>query len=162
MIRTQVYKLPYEFAYGLLGVGSGGTGVKQIYNDAANSRTTQVTNQGTGEASFINVEKLNSKPLYRVMTEAELKAVQETGMLRGGREGTTWFTDAKFKSADTAQNRLSLETKPEYSVEFKIVNNPQVKGGTTVKPDYDQNGGGREYFTNDGVQIEIINVQKLK
>jgi hypothetical protein len=57
---------------------------------------------------------------------------------------------------------LSPHSKPEYIVEFKITNKPTVTGGNTVKPDYGGSGGGREYFTNDPVQIEIVNYQKMK
>jgi len=108
----------------------------------------------------VDISKLNSKSLYRVMSEAELKAVQETGYLRGGRKGTTYFTDSYYKNASNARNRLSLPNKPEYIVEFKITNNPVVMGGNTVKPDYGGLGGGREYFSNDLIKVEIINYQK--
>ncbi|ATW25277.1 hypothetical protein DCMF_11315 [Candidatus Formimonas warabiya] len=110
----------------------------------------------------IDISKLNSKPLYRVMTESELKAVQETGYLRGGREGPTYFTDSYYKNASNAQNRLSLPNEPEYIVEFKISNNPNTTGGNTVKPAYGGSGGGREYFSNDPVQVNIVNYQKMK
>lgn len=110
----------------------------------------------------IDINKLNSKPLYRVMTESELNAVKETGYLRGGREGTTYFTDSYYMNASNAQTRLSLPNKPEYIVEFKITNNPTVTGGNTVKAAYGGSGGGREYFSDNPVQIDIINYQKMK
>jgi hypothetical protein len=96
------------------------------------------------------------------MTDGELNAVKETGMLRGGREGTTYLTDAKFISANTAKSRLALPTAPEYRMEFRITNSPKVQGGNTVKSAYGEIGGGREYFTDDIVNIKIINYQKLK
>ncbi len=106
---------------------------------------------------FIDIRKLNSKPLYRVMTEAELNAVKETGRLRGGWEGETYFTDSYYKNADNAQNRLSLKNKPQYILEFKIINNPKVAGGSRVEPTYGGTGGGREYVTTDPVEVKIIN-----
>lgn len=109
-----------------------------------------------------DINKLNSKPLYRVMTESELNAVKDIGYLRGGREGTTYFTDSYYKNASNAQNRLSLPNEPEYILEFKITNNPTVTGGNTVKPAYGGSGGGREYFSENPVQIDIINYQKMK
>jgi RHS repeat-associated protein len=112
--------------------------------------------------SKVDASQLNSKPLYRVMSESELNAVKETSYLRGGKEGTTYFTDSYYKNASNAQNRLSLPNEPQYVVEFKIVNNPSVRGGNTVKPAYGGTGGGREYFTNDPVKVDIINYQKLK
>jgi RHS repeat-associated protein len=124
---------------------------------------SQLTNaiQGASKTA-IDINKLNSKPLYRVMTESELNAVKDTGYLRGGREGTTYFTDSYYKNASNAQNRLSLPNEPEYIVEFKITNNPTVTGGNTVKPAYGGSGGGREYFSENPVQIDIINYQKMK
>jgi len=50
--------------------------------------------------------------------------------------------------------------EPEYIVELKITNNPTVTGGNTVKPAYGGSGGGREYFSENPVQIDIINYQK--
>ena len=111
-----------------------------------------------GSISLIN---LNNKPLYRVMSETELHAVKETGFLRGGRPDKTYFTDSYFTSATTAKSRLSLEHKPQYIVEFKIKNSPNVQGGTKVAPNYGENGKGKEYYTVDKVEVEIINYQPL-
>jgi len=96
------------------------------------------------------------------MSEGELNAVKETGKLRGGRKGTTYFTDSNIKSANKAKSRLSLPEKPSYSLEFEILNKPKINGGTRVKPDFGEIGGGREYFTDDIVNIKIINYQRLK
>jgi len=102
-----------------------------------------------------------SKPLYRVMGEGELKAVQETGKLRGGREGTTYFTDSYFKNANNAKSKLALPEKPKYIMEFEITNNPSINGGTRVTPAFYELGGAREYFADDIINVEIINFQKM-
>ena len=104
---------------------------------------------------------LGNKRIYRVMSEAELDAVKDTGMLRGGREGTTFFTDSYYKNASTAKSRLSLPEKPKYIMEFEIENNPKILGGTRVEPNFGELGGGREYFTDDVVKVKIINYQKM-
>ena len=83
------------------------------------------------------------------MSEGELKNVKETGQLRGGRKGTTYFTDSRYKNAEVAQDRLSLPEKPDFILEFEITSNPIIKGG------------GREYFTDDIVEIKIINYKKM-
>ena len=103
-----------------------------------------------------------NKRLYRVMSEQELRVVQETGLLRGGRQGTTYFTDSYYRSAANAQNRLALQTKPDYIMQFEIVNKPNISGGTRVQPGYGGLGGGREYFTNDSILVRIINYQNGK
>ena len=90
-----------------------------------------------------------------------MDAVKNTGMLRGGREGTTFFTDSYYKNANTAKSRLSLPEKPKYIMEFEIEGNPQIYGGTRVEPNFGELGGGREYFTNDLVKVKIINYQKM-
>ena len=102
-----------------------------------------------------------SKSYYRNMSKAELQAVQETGMLRGGRGGETYFTDSNFNSATEAKNRLALPEKPDVQVKFKITNNPELlKNGTKVDPAYGQNGGGKEYMTRDQVKVDILNVKE--
>lgn len=94
------------------------------------------------------------------MSKSELEAVKETGKLRGGRAGQTFFTDSKFKTAERAQKRLALPQKPEVQVEFNIKNHPKFeRNGTKVRPDFNQPGGGKEFMTNDIVDIEVINVQ---
>ena len=114
-----------------------------------------------GETSSSTSNGNNSKRLYRVMSEAELEAVKSTGKLRGGRIGTTYFTDSYYKNANIAKSRLALPEKPCYIVEFEIKSNPNISGGTKVQPAYGEIGGGREYFTDDIVEVFIINYQKM-
>lgn len=96
-----------------------------------------------------------------VGAEGELNAVKETGILRGGRQGTTYFTDSYFKNANTAKSRLALPEKPQFIMEFEITNNPIIKGGTRVTPNFWELGGGREFFTDDIINVKIINYQKM-
>ena len=110
-----------------------------------------------GKTTGIN----SNKPLYRVMSEAELDAVKSTGKLRGGRTGTTYFTDSYFKNANKAKSRLALPEKPSYIVEFEITNNPNILGGTKVQSAFGEKGGGREYFTDDVIEVTILNYQKM-
>ena len=100
------------------------------------------------------------KKFYRSMSRAEADAVTDTGILRGGRPGDTFFTDSRFRTASRAQNRLSLPSTPEVQMEFKVTNNPNmIRNGTRVAPDYGGIGGGREFMTTDPVSVEVINVQ---
>ena len=71
------------------------------------------------------------------------------------------FTDSYFRNADTAKARLALENKPMYIMEFRIKGNINLRGGTRVKPLHGEPGGGREYVTNEIVEIEIVNYQKM-
>jgi len=77
------------------------------------------------------------------MSQAELKAIQETGYLRGGWSGETYFTKDLYKSAAKAQSRLSLGNSPALRVEFEILNNPTLlRNGTKVTPLNRMIGGG--------------------
>jgi len=101
------------------------------------------------------------KTFYRSMSNAEAQAVKETGKLRGGKPGETFFTDSRYKSANKAQDRLSLPVKPDVQMEFKIKNNPPMQlNGTRVDPAFGGRGAGKEFMTTNPVEVEIINVQK--
>ena len=104
--------------------------------------------------------KSTGKTFFRSMSKAEAEAVSNTGKLRGGKPGETFFTDSRFRSAERAQDRLSLPGKPQVQMEFRITNNPALeRNGTRVVPDFGGRGGGREYMSRDAVNVEIINVQ---
>src|SRR5690242_10487328 len=66
------------------------------------------------------------RSFYRYMVPAELEAVQQTGLLRGGRPGDTFWTDEAFTSAAEAQSKLALPSPPELRVRFVIVNSPTL------------------------------------
>jgi len=100
---------------------------------------------------------------FRYMTEGELTAIQNTGFLRGGNPGKTYFTKDLYKSGAHAQQRLSLPTTPQLRVEFKILNNPSMKlNGAKVLPDFGMPGKGSEFMTIDPVRVRLINWQPLR
>jgi hypothetical protein len=49
----------------------------------------------------------------RYMSRSELEVVQETGLLRGGRPGDTYFTTNKFRTIRSAEDKLALPRPPE-------------------------------------------------
>ena len=103
------------------------------------------------------------KTYYRNMSKKEAQAVKESGKLRGGRSGETFFTDSRFKTGEKAKDRLSLPEKPEVQMEFEIKNKPKLeKNGVKVEPEFGGRGGGKEYMTKDPVKVEIKNVQPFK
>jgi len=100
---------------------------------------------------------------FRYMSQAELEAVQSTGLLRGGRAGETFFTKDLFKSAASAQNRLALPSSPALRVEFQILNNPTLlRNGTKILPANGMMGRGAEFMTLDPVKVRLINWQPLR
>jgi hypothetical protein len=99
---------------------------------------------------------------YRYVGPAELEAIQQTGLLRGGRPGDTFWTDAEYTSAAEAQDKLALPVTPELRVRFVIVNSPTLtRNGSLVDPMFGGAGGGHEWASPDPVQVEIIDVQPL-
>jgi RHS repeat-associated protein len=58
----------------------------------------------------------------RYVGEGEIAAIQQTGLLRGGRPGETYFTIDRYVSKNSAMQRLALKHGPEYRVEFEIIN----------------------------------------
>ncbi|AKL98424.1 hypothetical protein [Endomicrobium proavitum] len=108
-------------------------------------------------------EVLTSPTYYRYMTVSEAQAVTETGMLRGLREGKTYYTTNLFSSAESAKSKLALEFTPEVRMKFTISNEPKlIKNGTFAEPAYGGKGGGIEFMTYDKVGVEIIDISPLK
>jgi hypothetical protein len=104
----------------------------------------------------------SSSPTFcRYCSEKELKAIRKNDLLRGGREGETFFTTDNYNTVKEAQEYLSLKTPPEIKVEFSIVNSPTIIGPAIVKPKFGQPGGGIEYSTFDPVRVIIRSVQTL-
>ena len=116
-----------------------------------------------GAAAEVGVAAKAGGNAFRYMSQAELEAVQSTGLLRGGRAGETFFTKDLFKSAASAQNRLALPSSLALRVEFQILNNPTLlRNGTKVLPANGMMGRGAEFMTLDPVNVKLINWQPLK
>jgi hypothetical protein len=96
--------------------------------------------------------------VQRWMSRAELEATRETGLVRGGRQGTHFVTDAANASAERARQRLALPQTPEVRVTMRV---PADRFGppTRVKPDFGMPGGGMERTAIGEVPVEIINVE---
>lgn len=96
---------------------------------------------------------------YRYMSLAVAEAVVETGKLRGGRPGSTYWTTDLYESPSEAKSRLALEYLPEARLEFRITNGPGLLfAGVRVEPDGHEPGGGTEYVSEETVKAEVISV----
>ena len=143
---------------GIIGETAGRNGFDVTLAVLAAEAPSVVHNIRAGVAGKVSLN--TEKIFYRSMSRAEADAVTDTGILRGGRPGDTFFTDSRFRTASRAQNRLSLPSTPEVQMEFKLTNNPNmIRNGTRVTPAYGGIGGGREFMTTDPVSVEVINVQ---
>jgi hypothetical protein len=114
------------------------------------------------QASTLASPASGGQSYYRYMVPAELESVQQTGLLRGGRPGETFFTADSYTSAAEAQDKLALPDPPQLRVRFIILNTITLsREGSIVEPAFGGQGGGREWATFDQVQVEIIDVQPL-
>ncbi|EMY03511.1 RHS repeat-associated core domain protein [Leptospira interrogans str. 2002000626] len=140
--------------------------VKNFLDKGNKSGVTHGGNSGTNNktnASPFEAKNTSTTSGYRYVTKGEVQAIKDTGMLRGGREGETYFTKDLYKSGAKAQERLSLDKKPTHRVEFEISGKPNYeKYGSKVDPLYGQPGKGSEFMTTDPVKVKLINVQPLK
>ncbi|ASV12350.1 hypothetical protein B2G51_12380 [Leptospira santarosai] len=140
--------------------------VKNFLDKGTKSGVTHGGNSGIKNQTNVSPFEAKSTSTtsgYRYVTKGEVQAIKDTGMLRGGREGETYFTKDLYKSGAKAQERLSLENKPTHRVEFEISGKPNYeKYGSKVDPLYGQPGKGSEFMTTDPVKVKLINVQPLK
>jgi hypothetical protein len=116
---------------------------------------------GIREAGSLAKAAHETEVVQRVMSKGELAATRETGLLRGGREGTHYATDAANSSASRAQQRLALPQKPEVRVTM------EVKKGTfsapsRVAPANGMPGGGMERTATGNVNVQIRRVDEMK
>jgi hypothetical protein len=106
---------------------------------------------------------LAGRVFCRYMSLAEAEAVRRTRLLRGGRAGETFWTDARYEDADEAKSLLSLADRPEVRLTFTIMGEPTLMlDGTVVDPAYGEPGGGTEWMTFDRVRVEVIAVDYLE
>ena len=104
----------------------------------------------------------------RYVGEGEIAAIQQTGLLRGGRPGRTYITTSRFETSEHALSRLALRYPPGYRIEFKIVNQLHLHGPQRVRPWFwprdpgFRAGWGIEYWTEDLVQVEILRINRLR
>lgn len=104
----------------------------------------------------------------RYISEGELQAIEETGLLRGGRPGETYFTIDHFGTAKKATSRLALPNSPQYRVDFEIVNQPRISGPQRVQPwiwplrPGFRAGFGAEYWTTDPVRVRLLRIERLE
>jgi RHS repeat-associated protein len=133
-----------------------GANVEQI---AVGTKLTQEGQKAASpESGSGNAE---TEAVKRVMSRAELQATKDTGLVRGGRDGTHFATDAVSSDAKRAQERLSLPQRPDVKVTLEV-----PKGAfsppSKVKPDYGMPGGGMERTATGPVPARVIKVEPMK
>ena len=113
----------------------------------------------------VNAAKNETEVVQRAMSRAELAATESSGLLRGGRSGTHFASDAVNSTAGRAQQRLALPNTPEVRVTLEVpggtfspptrVQPLELPGGRVVP------GGGMERTATGLVPVRIIRVDGL-
>jgi RHS repeat-associated protein len=106
------------------------------------------------EAGFAAKETVT---VQRWMSKAELKATQETGLLRGGRDGTHYVTDAANADPLRARQRLALDRTPEVRATLEVPGSA-LSTSSRVNPKYNMPGGGMERTAAGNVPVRVIGV----
>ena len=101
----------------------------------------------------------------RAMSRAELAATRETGLLRRGREGTHYVSDAVNSSATRAQSRVALPTRPEVRVQLEVPSgrfSPPSRVGPLDLPGGGRlPGGGMERTSTGSIPARVLGVDDL-
>ena len=99
--------------------------------------------------------------IQRGMSKAELKATQDTGLVRGGRPGTHYASDAVNSSAGRAQQRLALPGKPEVRVTLEVPEG-RFSAPTRVERNFNMPGGGMERTATGDVPATVVRTDKMQ
>ncbi|KQN04846.1 hypothetical protein ASE85_07605 [Sphingobium sp. Leaf26] len=116
---------------------------------------------GPTGASAIGAGGRATETVQRAMSRAELRATQDTGLLRGGRPGTHFASDAVNSSAGRAQQRLALPQRPEVRVSMEV-NKGAFSKPSRVEPANGMKGGGMERTATGPVPVQIKRIDEMK
>jgi hypothetical protein len=101
--------------------------------------------------------KVETETVYRWMSSAELNATKETGLLRGGRGGTHYVTNAANSDPLRARQRLSLGQTPDVRVKLEVPNNI-FSAPSRIRPDFNMPGGGMERTSIGSVPVSVLEI----
>lgn len=135
----------------LVGIGEIGKVAKVEQAATAAAKVDQAAATAVKETEIVQ----------RAMSEAELKATQETGLLRGGRDGTHYVSDAVNSDAQRARQRLSLAQTPEVKVTMEVPAG-KFSAPSKVEPKFGMPGGGTERTASGNIPVTIKKVEEFK
>jgi len=116
-----------------------------------------------GEALLNQLDEAPKKTetVQRWMSEAELQATRDSKLLRGGRDGTHFVSDAANSSAQRARQRLALPQTPEKRVTMEVPAET-FSPPSRVKSSNNMQGGGMERTATGNVPVTIKKVDGNK
>jgi len=105
--------------------------------------------------------KEGTEIVQRAMSRSELEATRGTGLLRGGRVGTTedphYVSDAVNSNALRARQRLSLRETPEVRATLEVPKG-RFSSPSEVEPMYGMPGGGTERTGTGKIPAKVLGV----
>lgn len=101
--------------------------------------------------------QVKTERVQRWMSRAELEKTRETGLLRGGKTGTHYTTDAANSTAKRARQRTALPQTPEVRVTMEVPKG-KLSPPSKVNPDFKMPGGGQERTGTGDIPVKIIRV----
>jgi hypothetical protein len=116
-----------------------------------------VPNLRSNAATGFAAERTETELVQRAMSRAELQATQETGLIRGGREGTNYVSDNVNSNALRARQRLVLPQTPEVRVTLEVPRGA-FSPPKLVDPLYDMPGGGMERMGTGQIACRVVAV----
>ena len=110
---------------------------------------------GASSTSLYEPSKLDPNARFDLyVSKAELGSIMTSGCLSWCKDGDrTYFTTDKYDGATTAQRKLSLQSKPDFHVNFSVNETIWAFGPKLVDPDFGQPGGGVEYYSEQAVHV---------
>jgi RHS repeat-associated protein len=113
----------------------------------------------------LRASDVNTELVQRAMSRAELEATKATGLIRGGRSGVHYVSDAVNSRASRARERLALPTTPDVRVTLQVPRGtfsaPSVVGPLRLPDGKILTGGGLERTAVGDVPAAVIRVDDL-
>jgi hypothetical protein len=155
-----VEKVKAAYKESPLGNESGAVGGKGGIPKSEIRKGTASEAQEAVSKKRVTAPNEGTEIVQRAMSRAELKSVQNSGVLsRGGRRGPHYVSDAVNSNALRARQRLSLSRTPEVRVTMEV---PQgiFSNPSKVSPKFGMFGGGMERTApgNLNIPAKIIEV----
>ncbi|WP_372519389.1 hypothetical protein [Candidatus Ruminimicrobiellum ovillum] len=113
-------------------------------------------------SNYLIINNLNKENLFRYISKEEFAFIKENNLISSF-SGENYFTNKYYSNAIDAQQKLALPTTPDFGINFKIINNPNItKQYNIVEPKFSMPGGGIEFMSQDKIEIKIIDSFELK
>jgi RHS repeat-associated protein len=119
------------------------------------AKTTQAAEGELGTAKYSNA----TETVERAMSKAELSATKETGLVRGGREGTHYVSDNVNNNAGRAMQRLALPNKPEVKVRMEVPKGT-FSAPSKVRRANNMPGGGMERSATGKIPAKVTKIKE--